>query len=193
MCIYCHGTSDWDGNVSPVTGIAPLLTDTGVIKRSVYEIKTMVGNASTVDASKAFPPPLGPPEHTEGSAVPCTGCHQHNNINASCGGCHDFPPTTGAHAAHASMANGKPEFNCQTCHGPSPGSASKSCCASSSTPSGSVAGPAAKLKTRFSMVNPRATNRRRIRLLQGQGDARWIVARRQRIDQSEPQRRRNGK
>ena len=124
MCIYCHGTSDWDGSVSPVTGIAPLLTDIGATKRSIYEMKTMVGNASTVDASNAFPPPLGPSEHTEGSTVSCTGCHKHNNINASCGGCHDFPPATGAHTAHASTANAKPGFNCETCHGPNPGSSS---------------------------------------------------------------------
>ncbi len=124
MCIYCHGTADWDGNPSPVTGLAPLLTDLGGVKRSVYGIKTMVGNADTVDASRAFPPPLGPPEHeSTDTTTPCTGCHEHNNINAACGGCHDFPPTTGAHSAHASTANGKPAFNCETCHGPSPGSA----------------------------------------------------------------------
>jgi len=124
MCIYCHGTSDWDGNVFPASGKAPLLTETGAIKRSVYGIKTMVGNASTVDASNAFPPPLGPSEHTEGSIVSCTGCHEHNNINASCGGCHEWPPTTGAHFAHSSTADGKPEFDCETCHGPNPGSSS---------------------------------------------------------------------
>jgi predicted CXXCH cytochrome family protein len=125
MCIYCHGTADWDGNATPSTGYAPLLTDPGSVKRAVYGIKTMVGNADTVNASRAFPPPLGPPEHeSTDTTSPCTTCHDHNNTNAACGGCHDFPPTTGAHTAHASTLNGKPAFNCETCHGPNPGSAS---------------------------------------------------------------------
>ena len=121
MCIYCHGTSDWDGSSLPVTGIAPLLTGTGGNKYTVYGIKTMVGSADTTNASRAFPPPLGPTEHTEASAEPCTECHKHNNINAACGGCHEFPPTSGAHNAHANSTGGFPGFICETCHGPGPG------------------------------------------------------------------------
>jgi len=54
----------------------------------------------------------------------CGSCHKHDaGFAAGCAGCHEYPPTSGAHTAHAGTAGGKPEFNCETCHGPGPGSA----------------------------------------------------------------------
>jgi len=124
MCIYCHGTSDWDGTSNPVNGIAPLVTQGGATILTVYGIRARPPSNPPTGASPAFPPPATVAEHSStGPQTACSGCHNHNNITPSCGGCHGFPPTTGAHAAHSSNANGKPEFNCETCHGPNPGSA----------------------------------------------------------------------
>jgi hypothetical protein len=127
MCIYCHGTADWDGVFpNPTIGVSPLVVDNQgpTDQLTIYGIQIRSASNTTY-ASSAFPPPIGPPEHeSSDTTTPCTNCHLHNNVEAECGGCHEFPPTTGAHLAHASTAGGKPEFNCETCHGPNPGTAS---------------------------------------------------------------------
>ena len=124
MCIYCHGTSDWDGSSNPINGIAPLMTDSGATILTLYGIRARPPSSPPPGASTAFPPPATINEHSSSdTTTECTSCHNHNNINAACGGCHEFPPTSGAHLVHSSTADGKPEFNCETCHGPSPGSA----------------------------------------------------------------------
>jgi hypothetical protein len=127
MCIYCHGTADWDHLSNPITGYAPLIVIDGATKYSIYGIRiNTTGLNNPVDgSSNAFPPPDGPSEHeSTDNLTECTSCHDHNNINAACGGCHEFPPTSGAHDAHADTTDGKPGFNCETCHGPNTGSAS---------------------------------------------------------------------
>ncbi|MDF1526279.1 MAG: CxxxxCH/CxxCH domain-containing protein, partial [bacterium] len=59
-----------------------------------------------------------------GNPGDCDQCHKHDTgFTAGCAGCHAYPPTSGAHQAHGGTAGGKPEFNCETCHGPNPGSA----------------------------------------------------------------------
>jgi predicted CxxxxCH...CXXCH cytochrome family protein len=55
----------------------------------------------------------------------CDACHTHDTgFTAGCAGCHDYPPTTGAHSIHMDTSLGRPGFDCETCHGPNPGSAS---------------------------------------------------------------------
>ena len=122
MCQWCHGSSDWTGSTgSSTTGINPLIVDTIPNIVTVYGIK--VRTAVQSDGSQAFPPPLGPPEHTSADTTPCTNCHNHNNVNVNaCNGCHGggdsgaenywpdstpqpptFPDNTGAHNDHVTI------------------------------------------------------------------------------------------
>jgi len=90
-------------------------------------------------------PPTTIIQHRQSDSTPCTECHVHNKINASCRECHGFPPLltqaeaggffdrtsrpdaenylggAGAHQRHKD-ALGDALFSCEICHGPSPGS-----------------------------------------------------------------------
>jgi formate-dependent nitrite reductase cytochrome c552 subunit len=78
------------------------------------------GNGFIDDTSANYSGHAGFP----GNPGDCDQCHKHDTgFTAGCAGCHAYPPTSGAHQAHGGTAGGKPEFNCETCHGPNPGSA----------------------------------------------------------------------
>jgi hypothetical protein len=91
-------------------------------------------------------PPTDMPQHVQSDTTPCTNCHLHNKIFASCRDCHAYPPLqtqaqagglfdktlrpnaesyaggAGAHQRHKD-ALGDAIFACEICHGPEPGSA----------------------------------------------------------------------
>ncbi|MDF1534983.1 MAG: hypothetical protein P1S46_00585 [bacterium] len=123
MCIYCHGTSDWDENLSYSTGVSPLIVD-WTRKTTIYGIRIRYPK-DRVDwkeqkMSRSFPLPpvdahlLDPGVPGAGDDPPCQNCHQHNNaMSANCAGCHKYGSTLpGAHTKHVS--NG---LTCDVCHG----------------------------------------------------------------------------
>jgi hypothetical protein len=91
-------------------------------------------------------PPATVPQHEQLSLAPCTDCHGHNFVSVSCSLCHANPPLedsasaggffdpdlrpraesyaggAGAHRRHLE-ALGASIFDCDICHGPSPGTA----------------------------------------------------------------------
>ncbi len=132
LCFYCHGSSDWDRNFSPTRGIAPLRIPNQSPEVTIYgiAINMRAGSDKPSDASWGFPPPKNVAAHAWSGGVnvapwntPCTDCHIHNNIGASCSGCHNYPPTTGAHDKHALQPPLGPGLRCEACHGPNPGTA----------------------------------------------------------------------
>ena len=115
MCIYCHGTGDWDGSQFPSTGVSPLVVDWGQ-KLTIFGIRIRTGTYA--NESPAFPPPNTVADHFETATKVCTDCHQHNHIRANCGACHEFPPSGGAHTKHAqTQAAGGVQITCDVCHG----------------------------------------------------------------------------
>ncbi|HDL52586.1 MAG TPA: hypothetical protein ENH32_01280, partial [Proteobacteria bacterium] len=86
MCIYCHGTGDWDGTQFPSTGISPLVVDWGR-KLTIFGIRIRTGTYA--DESPAFPPPNTVPDHFKTATRACADCHQHNNtMSTNCNACH---------------------------------------------------------------------------------------------------------
>lgn len=126
LCIACHGTSEQTSY-------------TAVAFRDV--------NPSYSSNTIIVKPPTSISAHRSGKTTACTACHLHNGISVSCKDCHGFPPMrtiaqagglnfdktlrpdvenysggAGAHQRH-SDALGDVIFQCETCHGPDPGSA----------------------------------------------------------------------
>ena len=123
MCIYCHGTSDWDENQSYSDGVSPIIVN-WTDKTTVYGIKLRYPK-STADPkaqkmSTAFPPPdvdahkkdPGNPGELDDPA--CQTCHLHNNtMSANCAACHSYGNALpGAHNKHVAAG-----MSCDVCHG----------------------------------------------------------------------------
>jgi hypothetical protein len=132
LCFYCHGSSDWDGSwVVNSRFIMPLRVGNTTPAVTIYGIKintTGVPNPAIGGSSRCFPPPRRIPAHaySNGAALPrCTqqSCHPVHDVGASCSGCHDYPPTSGAHNKHFALPPNGPGLDCQACHGPNPGAA----------------------------------------------------------------------
>ena len=106
-----------------ITSAQVSYADTTVFSSICQECHTQTGGAANGfrdDTSANYSGHAGFP----GNPGDCGQCHKHDTgFTAGCAGCHAYPPTSGAHQAHGSTAGGKPEFNCETCHGPNPGSA----------------------------------------------------------------------
>jgi hypothetical protein len=91
MCLYCHGSSDWDGGTgSSTAGLNPLITGGSGPIYTVYGIK--VRTAAEPDGSPAFPPPATIFAHRSNSSQPCVDCHGHNDVQLpggeGCLACH---------------------------------------------------------------------------------------------------------
>lgn len=104
------------------------------------------GTAVTLYGVTVPKPPTTMPQHVIADVTPCTNCHAHNKVFASCRECHGWPPLqtsaqagglfdktlrpnaesypggAGAHQRHKD-ALGDAIFRCELCHGPNTGSA----------------------------------------------------------------------
>ncbi|MDF1524705.1 MAG: cytochrome c3 family protein [bacterium] len=93
MCLWCHGSSDWDeSTLSFSVGINPLIVTAGDPVLTIYGIK--VRTALHPDGSPSFPPPNTIWSHRSDSTQPCTDCHGHNNVQLpgeGCLACHSAP------------------------------------------------------------------------------------------------------
>ncbi len=121
ICVSCHSYSN--------TGTQPVQY-------------SQIGGWYT-DTSRIPKPPTTVAEHSNApvyNTVPCVSCHNHNYIDANCGGCHGFPPnpyppsrnatpsfgaytTRDPHAMHVGRGDGQPAnafsmygFECKVCH-----------------------------------------------------------------------------
>ena len=124
MCIYCHGTSDWDENQSYTTGVSPLIVN-WTSKTTVFGIKIRypknTADPKAQKMSTSFPPPSGVDAHNldpgisgDGDDPICQTCHSHNNtMSANCAGCHSYGANLpGGHVKHESVG-----MTCEVCHG----------------------------------------------------------------------------
>jgi hypothetical protein len=108
---------------------------------------SLTGALATFGGGTVPRPKTSISQHLEGNSTPCTLCHPHNRVYASCTDCHAYPPLrtiaqagglafdktlrndvenydggAGAHQRHKD-ALGEAIFRCEICHGPDAGSA----------------------------------------------------------------------
>jgi len=123
MCLYCHGTSDWDENLNYSTGVSPLIVNWSA-KTTIFGIRIRypkdTADPKAQKMSTAFPPPdvdahkKDPGSPGELDDPPCQTCHLHNNtMSANCAACHSYGNALpGAHNKHVAAG-----LTCDVCHG----------------------------------------------------------------------------
>lgn len=125
----------------------PTTTENGRSMCAACHSYSNSGSAVTLYGVTVPKPPTTMPQHLVTDTTPCTNCHPHNKVFASCRECHGWPPLqtqaqagglfdknlrpdaenypggAGAHQRHKDVL-GDAIFKCELCHGPNAGSAS---------------------------------------------------------------------